>query len=104
MREVTGAAMLALICVGCGASHPSGPSTFEPPRVWAPPPVPPSPHLPGSNDAATAIQLVGILMYNDANGCFLLDWGGGFAQPLVWPAGTVAASDRVGVVLADGHV
>jgi len=73
--------------------------------VWAVrPELPPGPLRIAPQNAAPAINIVGILVYNAANNCFLLDWGGGFTQPLVWPAGTSPASDGVGVVLANGHV
>jgi hypothetical protein len=105
MGKLTTAVTMVLICAGCGASHASNePSSFDPPRVWAPPSLLPPLLPPGLENATMAIRIVGILTYNDANNCFLLDWGGGFTQPLVWPAGTVAASDGIGVVLADGHV
>src|SRR5262245_63170776 len=99
MGRLTRAVAVTLVCASCGASHAAEPSGFEPPRVWAPPSLPPSLHPPAQTNAGMRISIVGILMYNDANDCFLLDWGGGFTQPVVWPPGTLEEAAVVGVVV-----
>lgn len=71
----------------------------DPPRVWAPPPIP--------DDAppatGLAAQISGTVRYDETNDCFLIDDPWGATYPVVWPAGTIAAATGNGVVLSDGR-
>lgn len=98
-RSWISAGLTALVVAGCGTEEPASspvdgsPSQIEGFRA----------HASGSDGGMDAI-VSGTVEIDQDTGCIWLSDPDGTRYPVVWPAGTVAQSDPIGVVLSDGEL